>query len=526
MPLSLDDFIKQVGEEIDFRYNSYSRSQESKGWAFAQWALELHFPSVDSDEAFSLLASDTTWNVSATYCDTESGIFYLLYAHYSDSPKEAKFGPGVVYSALDLYQSIKTRSAEFRTLATGIGDAARAFEEGYELAVIMVIFGELDPLVELAPMLAKYGVDSRFFVCHDLHSLRRIYAGSEVESNGGTIVLRFLSCADYQGPVHALVGNVAATELKRSVGELVPHIYDANLRVPLGLTKINKQMKQTLSSEGRRFFWYYNNGITLLCRGFQPVEADHLCFEVESPRIVNGAQTTDTILSADIDDSSSVAVMVRLIAALPDSKQVSEDIAGQPALLEDLYLDIAKYTNSQNPIEVPDFRSNEEVQRRLHKQFESLGWFYEHRRGQWENCLNKSMYRGKHIQMVELAQRWFSFDGHPAIAIREKLSLFEEEGHYGSIFLLGRSAEEYLVAYLIFGEIQERLSERIKSAKDEERTLLQSDGKVKITTKNYLMIGRATKLAASHMSALIGRALRDRYGSLNQELARENAGQY
>ena len=53
MPLSLDDFIKQVGEEIDFRYNSYSRSQESKGWAFAQWALELHFPSVDSDEAFS-----------------------------------------------------------------------------------------------------------------------------------------------------------------------------------------------------------------------------------------------------------------------------------------------------------------------------------------------------------------------------------------------------------------------------------------------------------------------------------------
>ena len=161
----------------------------------------------------------------------------------------------------------------------------------------MVIFGELDPLVELAPMLAKYGVDSRFFVCHDLHSLRRIYAGSEVESNGGTIVLRFLSCADYQGPVHALVGNVAATELKRSVGELVPHIYDANLRVPLGLTKINKQMKQTLSSEGRRFFWYYNNGITLLCRGFQPVEADHFtCFEVESPRIVNGAQTTDTIL--------------------------------------------------------------------------------------------------------------------------------------------------------------------------------------------------------------------------------------
>ena len=197
-----------------------------------------------------------------------------------------------------------------------------------------------------------------------------------------------------------------------------------------------------------------------------------------------------TQFSADIDDSKLRCLMP--VPHRPASRLQAGvgGYCGSTGILEDLYLDIAKYTNSQNPIEVPDFRSNEEVQRRLHKQFESLGWFYEHRRGQWENCLNKSMYRGKHIQMVELAQRWFSFDGHPAIAIREKLSLFEEEGHYGSIFLLGRSAEEYLVAYLIFGEIQERLSERIKSAKDEERTLLQSDGKVKITTKNYLMIGR------------------------------------
>ncbi len=121
--------------------------------------------------------------------------------------------------------------------------------------------------------------------------------------------------------------------------------------------------------------------------------------------------------------------------------------------------------------------------------------------------------------MVDLAQRWFAFDGNPAVAIRKKMSLFEEQGPYGSIFMMARSAEEYLVAYLLFEQLQERLRTHITKAKEELKAT-QGTGRMPFRTRNYLMVGRATKLAAAHMTALLGRALRERYGGFNQYVAR------
>jgi len=472
MPLSTNDFIKQVAEEVEFLFDSYSH-QKTKDWAFAQWVMQLLFPSIDPDQAFSLLNFDETWNVKARYQDDESGTFYLVDARFSDNPEMTKYGPGVVYSLLDLYNGTKNSASQLQgqqERRSIFAEATQAIQDGYTLSVVLALFGQLDTSTDLQSLGDKYGVDARQFIYCDFHQLRRLAAGLEgeiaedVESEH--IVLPFVTTpTTHAEPVQAIVGSVRAYDLKEALFALGPRIYDVNLRVPLGSTKVNIQMNSTLNSENRRFFWYYNNGITMLCRKFQPHPRNTNQFIVDSPRIVNGAQTTQAIISATTLEDSSASVLIRVIAALPGSEQVSDDITNQPSFLQDLYLDIAKYTNSQNPIEMPDFRSNEEVQKRLHEKFRSLGWFYEHRRGQWTND-KKNQYRGRHIKMVELAQRWFAFDGHPTIAIREKLSLFEEQGHYGSIFMLGRSAEEYLIAFLLFEQIQERLKDKIKRAKE------------------------------------------------------------
>jgi hypothetical protein len=322
------------------------------------------------------------------------------------------------------------------------------------------------------------------------------------------VSLRFLSHSLFKGEIDAIAGNVSAYSLKTAFKDIVPDAYDVNLRTPLGSTKINKEMKKTLASDERKFFWYYNNGITILCKSFSQIN-DSDVYNVIAPRIVNGAQTTDTIISADIPDDDNIALMVRLIPALPDDS--SRSVLAQT----DLYLNIARYTNSQNPIELPDFRSNELVQKDLHEKFMLLGWFYEHRRGQWEGCEEKTVFRPngklKRLTMIELAQRWFSFDGYPSVAIREKLSLFEEDGHYGKIFMYSRPAEVYLIAYVLFEQIHERLKSKITKAKDEAKTAAVTGNKPSITTQNYMMIGRATKLATAHMTAILGKALKEKY---------------
>ncbi|MFC1976222.1 AIPR family protein [Chloroflexota bacterium] len=525
MPLSINDFISQVREEVEFLFESYSYTQESRDWPFAQWALQLLFPLVNPDQAFNLLTFDETSSVIATYRDDESGTFYLLHARYSEDPEGMEFGPGLIYGLLDTYKKISSDSASLKDSDSYISEAASAVEDGYTLSVIFVLFGTLDSSVSLSTAMETYKLEEQQLDCWDVYQLRRLYAGIEEEVETKSIVFPFTSYARYStGPVEALVGNVMAYEFKKAIQNIGQEIYDFNLRTPLGATKVNKQMMETLEKQGN-LFWYYNNGITMLCRGFEPQRSKSKSSRkkiiiIDSPRIVNGAQTSHAILSNEFEKDDQVSVMVRVIAALPGSRQVSEEVSDNPSFLADLYLDIAKYTNSQNAIRLPDFRSNEIVQKDLHEKFRELGWFYEHRRGQWRSITDKRKYKGR-IEMVDLAQRWFAFDGNPAIAIRQKASLFEDQGSYGSIFMLSRSADEYLVGYFLFGQIQDRLRKEITKAKEEERKALEADVRVPYRARAYLMIGRATKLATAHMTALLGLGLYDQYGPLNRKLAQE-----
>ncbi|MEZ4706542.1 MAG: AIPR family protein [Caldilineaceae bacterium] len=223
-----------------------------------------------------------------------------------------------------------------------------------------------------------------------------------------------------------------------------------------------------------------------------------------------------------LENFDGVSFMIRIIT-LAGSQQTTSDIDSN--FLEDLRLDIAKYTNSQTPY-LFRFRSNESVHKQLHEKFRILGWFYEHRRGQWRSIPNAEkddfkISRGTYrlINMVDLAQEWFSFSGQPALAIREKNSLFDAKGPYGKIFVRARCAEEFLIAHLLFLQIESRLKEKIKTAKDAANSAVEANQRVKLTTRNYLIIGRATKRAVAHMTALIGVALIERYGVLEQELA-------
>ena len=72
-------------------------------------------------------------------------------------------------------------------------------------------------------------------------------------------------------------------------------IFARNVRGYLGSTKINKNIEKTLADEPENF-WYYNNGITIVCDQAEHVTRKGRNFlKVENPQIINGQQTTRTL---------------------------------------------------------------------------------------------------------------------------------------------------------------------------------------------------------------------------------------
>ena len=118
-------------------------------------------------------------------------------------------------------------------------------------------------------------------------------------------------------------------------------LFEENIREYLGGTSgINKAIISTLKDKNeRRNFFYYNNGITIICKSSR---ADSRKVDITNPQIVNGCQTVNSIAEVLKNDRNleenfkDVYVMVKILVL------ERSDIG--------FYRDIVKYTNSQNSI--------------------------------------------------------------------------------------------------------------------------------------------------------------------------------
>ena len=65
-------------------------------------------------------------------------------------------------------------------------------------------------------------------------------------------------------PYEAYQGRVSAAEIAEWYTVYGDRLFEKNIRKPLGLTEVNYGLVETLT-QNPGHFWYYNNGITLLC---------------------------------------------------------------------------------------------------------------------------------------------------------------------------------------------------------------------------------------------------------------------
>jgi hypothetical protein len=178
----------------------------------------------------------------------------------------------------------------------------------------------------------------------------------------------------------ALIGRLPVSELARLMESHGDRLLERNIRRYLGLhsNRVNTQIMQSLRDPGERAnFFFYNNGVTLICKQFTHnglQQGDHRV-RVEGLQIINGGQTSRTIheLSKQRDlfaslDNAFVLVRLYQVGGADDAQAAA------------FVRNITVATNSQNPVDLRDLRSNDDIQKGLEASIGALGFTYRRQR--------------------------------------------------------------------------------------------------------------------------------------------------
>ena len=168
-----------------------------------------------------------------------------------------------------------------------------------------------------------------------------------------------------------LVGRVAAQEIAELFEQHGDRLLLRNIRRYLGLgnNQINTAIHETLRSDQSDRFYFYNNGITVVCDKFDynAFQKENCKVQLQNMQIINGGQTCktihETLHSAPLGSIAPHAyVMMRVYQMANGDK--------------DFVQDITFATNRQNPVDQRDLRSNDEKQKTLEIGMKDLGYTY------------------------------------------------------------------------------------------------------------------------------------------------------
>jgi hypothetical protein len=251
-------------------------------------------------------------------------------------------------------------------------------------------------------------------------------------------------------------------------------IFQRNIRYFLGdrSKSINAEIEKTASDpELSKRFWYFNNGITIICDKVEipPPEEVAILYRMQ---IINGAQTTYSLVEAY--SSKALQEDARVLVKVIESKK------------SDFIDDVTLYTNNQNPVNLRDLASREKVQTSVQKSLRAYKHFYERKRGEFlalyptEEIRQKEFgadWKHKIISNEKAAQSFMAFYLNlPAQAKSAKRRIFirGETGFYDQIFRDDVLPEQFLASFKLL-EFVERQSDGYSKQYDVADKLEEKD---------------------------------------------------
>lgn len=146
---------------------------------------------------------------------------------------------------------------------------------------------------------------------------------------------------------------VQASELIRLPGIADQTLFDRNVRLSVGKSAVNSQLKETVRNPvEHRLFPAFHNGLTLLTSSLQVEDKD---MRLKGIAVVNGCQSLTTLANNAETITDGLALLVKIVQ-VPASSDVSDRITYR--------------SNSQNAVTMRDQRSNDRATRALQKDVE------------------------------------------------------------------------------------------------------------------------------------------------------------
>ena len=229
-----------------------------------------------------------------------------------------------------------------------------------------------------------------------------------------------------------IIGKVKITEIVRLMKEYGDSLLEKNIRKYLGKNEINDSIANCLKSGQGSNFFFYNNGITMVCDKFSynALQEKDWIVKLKGLQIINGGQTCRTLLQTVSENTNlyidDAYVLVRVYEVSSDDDEIVKEITYA--------------TNHQNPVDLRDLKSNDAVQQMLEHSAKDLGYIYIRKR---DNNTSASI-----IPSTVAAEAVLSiWRKSPHLARYKKSEMFG--GYYKTIFD-NLNAAQMIIAVIIF----------------------------------------------------------------------------
>lgn len=432
---------------------------------FVMWFLQAYL--VDSlEQARDSLSGNTgDKNIDAIYIDDKAKQVHIIQGKFRQSESKKEKRNDVLYFA-DLCNLPWKRKSEIDSFYAKLdplvgsklnGGIKRIKNNRYELQLYFVTTGKCSATIKdeaKEKVRNSNGVSDIHIIDYErvllifknyldditphVPTLKlRIVPDGAIANEG--VIRRF----DPEKKIESWIFTVRGNDVGEMYSKVGRRLFARNIRGYLENTDINESMQDTIKKEPYNF-WYYNNGITLVCdEARREMQGGEDVLIIDGAQIINGQQTTRTLSKEKSANQVNVLVKVIKIPRNPN-----DDIE-----YDKLVNSIVRATNWQNYIKPSDLVSNDFIQVFLEKEFRKRGYQYIRKRmskREARNYFGKSGYY--QIKKDELAQGIAACLYDPSLLRKGKENLFEDP-YYKNIFN-SRSIGFYLSKYWLMKQTQ------------------------------------------------------------------------
>lgn len=342
--------------------------------AFIYWFIEVVFGLSHSQILNSICDGSRDKGIDAVIIDDRELNVIIIQSKYERSGRQAQ----IKDNEIKLFATVKSYFDSRRSLNAAINKGNKvtkrlmknAFDairkNSYTLELLFITTHKKAPHLDNLVM-NTFGYKENEFKIYDYDRIMQLYKDKmrDFTPSLGVYNLPIIDSDKLiikKTPHKSWVISVQAEEINLLVNKYSNNLFRKNVRLFLGKSRTNKKIIETLEKDPLNF-WYYNNGITILCDQAN-VNMEQSFIRIDNPQIVNGCQTVKSIqnYSGDLDGE----LMVRIIQST-DHEFIN-------------YLTL--YQNSSNPVRNRDLKSNDPTQVRLKHEFRRQGFYYEIKRGE------------------------------------------------------------------------------------------------------------------------------------------------